>query len=105
MISFIKTLFGFGSKEITPSVAPYKIEPATTITYVEPVNPVFKSAVAANSTASAKKNRRPRNRNKAKASSAAPLQKAPAAKVAASSTPAKVAKVKSTKPAPAKSSK
>jgi hypothetical protein len=78
MISFIKKLFGFGSKEVTPSAAPYKIEPATTLT------------------APAKKNRRPRNRNKEKAGSAATTQKAPAAKVA---------KVKSTKSAPAKKSK
>ena len=104
MISFIKTLFGFGSKEVTPSVAPYKIEPATT-TYIEPVKPVFKPEVVSTSTAPSKKNRRPRNRNKAKASSAAPSQKAPAAKVAVSSAPEKVAKVKSTKPAPAKKSK
>jgi hypothetical protein len=107
MISFIKKLFGFGSTDTSvPTAAPYKIEPATTTTYVEPAKPVFKPEVAATSTAPAKKNRRPRNRNKAKA--------APAAKPAitegktkggnnvvkqsAANAPAKVAKVKSTKP-------
>jgi hypothetical protein len=123
MISFIKTLFGFGSKEVTPSAAPYKIEPATT-TYIEPVKPVFKPEVVSTSAASSKKNRRPRNRNKAKASSVASSQKTSAAKSAITEsktnsnssnssngavkthhTPAKVAKVKSTKPKHAVKSK
>jgi hypothetical protein len=77
MISFIKKLFGFGSTDTSvPTAAPYKIEPATTTTYVEPAKPVFKPEVAATSTAPAKKNRRPRNRNKAKA--AAPTAAKPA---------------------------
>ena len=105
MISFIKKLFGFGSKESAPVAAPYKIEPATTTTYIEPVKTVFKPEVVATSTVPSKKNRRPRNRNKAKASSAAPSQNTSAVKVAASSEPAKVAKVKSTKPKHAAKSK
>jgi hypothetical protein len=115
MISFIKTLFGFGSKEVTPSAAPYKIEPATT-TYIEPVKPVFKPEVVSTSVTPSKKNRRPRNRNKAKASSVASSQKTSAAKSAITEsktngtvkthhTPAKVAKVKSTKPMHAVKSK
>ena len=105
MISFIKTLFGLGSKEAAPVAAPYKIEPAKTTTYIEPVKPVFKPEVVAVSTAPSRKNRRPRNRNKAKASSAALSLNTSAAKVAASSEPAKVAKVKSTKPKHAAKSK
>ena len=118
MISFIKTLFGFGSKEDAPVAAPYKIEPATT-TYIEPVKPVFKPEVVSTSASPSKKNRRPRNRNKAKASSVAPSQNTTAAKPAITEsktnssngavknhhTPAKVAKVKSTKPMHAVKSK
>jgi hypothetical protein len=84
------------------------------------VKPVFKPEVVATSTVPSKKNRRSRNRNKAKASSVAPSQNTTAAKPAINEsktnssnngavkthhTPAKVAKVKSTKPKHAVKSK
>jgi hypothetical protein len=117
MISFIKKLFGFGSTESAPTAAPYKIEP-TPATYIEPVNPVIKTQVAATpSTAPAKKNRRPRNRNKVRASGAVAkinqakpavtegktkggnnVVKQQSSNTAKPDAPAKVAKVKSTKP-------
>lgn len=109
MFKFIKTLFGFGPKETAPVVAapaeaPYKVEPATQ---------AVASTTVAVATAPAKKNRRPRNRNKAKAggSTVANINQAKPAvtegktkggnnviKQQSSQTPAKVAKVKSTKP-------
>ena len=88
MISFIKKLFGFGSTE-TATAVPYKIEPKTTATTIEPATPVIKAETAA-VPAPAKRNRRPRNRSKAKT---------------ADSTPAKVAPVKSTKPKHAEKAK
>lgn len=120
MISFIKKLFGIGSKDVvTHTNAPYKIEPAQTTIYIEPAKPVIKTEVATvapAATAPAKKNRRPRNRNKAKSSTAGGTvakvgQPKPAitegktkggngAVKQQSNAPAKVAKVKSTKPVP-----
>jgi hypothetical protein len=119
MISFIKKLFGIGSTESAPAAAPYKIEPSPAATYIEPAKPVIKTQVAATpSTAPAKKNRRPRNRNKARAGggTVANINQAKPAvtegktkggngavkqqlsNTAKPDAPAKVAKVKSTKP-------
>ena len=109
MFKFIKTLFGFGPKETAPTAAPYKVEPATQ---------AVASTTVAVATAPARKNRRPRNRNKARAgggtvaniNQAKPavtegktkggnnVVKQQSSNSAKPDAPAKVAKVKSTKP-------
>lgn len=103
MISFIKKLFGIGSTETAPTAAPYKIEPKTTTTAIDPATPVIKAETPAASTAPAKRNRRPRNRNKTKVSSnivdiTEGKTKGSTSAVKTHHTPAKVAPVKSTKP-------
>jgi hypothetical protein len=102
MISFIKKLFGFGSKEtVTPTAAPYKIEPKETATAIEPAKPVIKTETVAAPPAPAKKNRRPRNRNRSAGGAVAKITEG-ATKGGTGAVkqpaPAKVAKVKSTKP-------
>ena len=67
MFNFIKKLFGVKTPVTAAAQAPYKVEPASTTTYIETAKPVIKTEVVVTPAANdaiqpAKKRRHPRNR-------------------------------------------
>ena len=102
MFEFIKRLFGAKTPVTTTAAqAPYKVEPQPETVKVEVTKPEVTPTPAVKADTPAKKNRRPRNRKPKAVQNTAPITEGKtkggngAVKQPA---PAKVAKVKSTKP-------
>ena len=103
MFNFIKKLFGAKTPVTTAAQAPYKVEPQPETVKVEVSKPEFTPTPAVKAETPAKKSRRPRNR-KPKAAPAQNVTPITEGKTRGGNgavkqpAPAKVAKVKSTKP-------